>query len=87
MTEGGLEPLLLEIQTLSQKYAMGKMARRKFETQLKNLQDHLDSEVIIQRIHQEKKSGFYQGFIAASICLALLYLFVKMIPWIMIARF
>ena len=87
MTESGLEPLLMEMQTLSQKYALGKMSRRKFETQLKDLQDHLGSEVITQRIHREKKSAFYQGFIAASVCLALLYLFIKMIPWIMIARF
>jgi hypothetical protein len=87
MTEGGLEPLLLEMQTLSQKYALGKMARRKFETQLKDLQEHMGSEVINRRIHQEKKSAFYQGFVAASVCLALVYLFIKMLPWILIARF
>ncbi len=55
--------------------------------QLKDLQDHLGSEVINRRIHREKKSAFYQGFIAASVCLALVYLFIKMIPWIVIARF
>jgi len=87
MIDSGLEPLLLEMQTLSQKYALGKVSRKRFETQLKDLQEHLGSEVITRRIHLEKKSAFYQGFIAATICLALLYLITKMIPWIVIARF
>jgi hypothetical protein len=73
MTESPYEGLFLEMQTLSQKYALGKTARSKFDKDLKELQKKFSSEMMAQRIHAERKGAFYQGFLAAFLVTAVLY--------------
>ncbi len=73
MTEGRYEDILLEMQTLSQKYALGKTPRRRFEKDLKDLQEKFSSEILNQRVLQEKRRAFNQGFLAAFGLAALLF--------------
>jgi hypothetical protein len=88
MTESPFEPLLLEMQTLSQKYALGKMARRKLENRLDQLQEEFSSEAMAGRIKNERRSAFYHGFIAAFVFSAILYLGVKaFLASTMVSRF
>lgn len=86
MSEHPYEGILLEMQTLSQKYALGKMARRKFETELKALQEQFSSEIMTQRLEEERKKAFTQGFVAATILATGLFLLFKAIPWTVIQR-
>jgi hypothetical protein len=77
MTESPFEPLLLEMQTLSQKYALGRMARRKLENRLEQLQEEFSSEAMAGRIKTERRSAFYQGFLAAFVFSGVLYVGIK----------
>jgi hypothetical protein len=77
MTEASFDPILLEMQTLSQKYALGKTARRKFEKQLTELQEQLSSQAMAGRIKDERRKAFYHGFLAAFVFSGLIYLAVK----------
>jgi hypothetical protein len=86
MSEHPYEGILLEMQTLSQKYALGKMARRKFEAELKALQEHFSSAIMAQRLEEERKRAFTQGFIAASILGLGLFFLATAIPWAVIRR-
>jgi hypothetical protein len=87
MNENSFEPLLMEMQTLSQKYALGKMARRRFEDQLKTLQEKLSSEAMAGRIKSERRSAFYNGFIAAFVFSGILYFLFKLIQTGALARY
>jgi hypothetical protein len=87
MTEGQWEPLLLEMQTLSQKYALGKMARRKFENQLEQLQEQFSSKATFERIKIERRSAFYQGFLAAFVFSGIFYLVVKLFQATALAKY
>jgi hypothetical protein len=79
MTESPFEPLLLEMQTLSQKYALGKMARRKLENRLDQLQEEFSSEAMAGRIKTERRKAFYHGFLAAFVFSGILYLLIELI--------
>ncbi|HVZ81308.1 MAG TPA: hypothetical protein VHE12_11020 [bacterium] len=65
MTESPYEDILLEMQTLSQRYALGKLTRRHLEKDLQGLRENLSSQVMAERILKEKRRAFNQGFFAA----------------------
>ncbi len=77
MMESQFEPLLLQLQTLSQKYALGKIGRRKLDSQIKSLQEELSTEVFSKILYEQRRKAFYQGIIVGPLFLAAFYFLAK----------
>ncbi len=77
MTESPFEPLLLQLQTLSQKYALGKIGRRRLDSQIKALNEELSAEVFAKILHEQRSKAFNQGFLMAGLLLITLYYLAK----------
>lgn len=87
MGESPFEPLLLQLQTLSTKYALGKIGRRKLDSQFKALQEELSTQVFAKVLHEHRRKAFYQGIIAGPILLAALYFLAKLYHVLAAARY
>jgi hypothetical protein len=87
MGENRYDGIFGELEQMAQKYALAKSVRHKLKAQILELKEELSSEGTAQKVHREKKSAFYQGFLAALVLAALVYLVVKGWNILIIRRF
>jgi hypothetical protein len=74
--------LLLELETLSQKYALNKTSRRSLAIRLKKLPEELAALAVSETLHAAKRKAFNQGLaigVALLPALYLLYKFIKLL--------
>lgn len=87
MVESRYDSIFLEMETLSQQYALGKMARKALTDRLKSLQEQLSSLAFSEALYSHRRKAFYQGFGVGVALLPVLFLLYKIIKTVGISSY